>query len=69
VKLRITVSSGKQTKTQTGVAIYQVKGDTLSGVYAFAGRTSSFAQARRLAFHAAEQSAKNLGGGSTGFTA
>ena len=59
------------------VAIYQIKGDTLSGVYAFVGKKSSFAQAQRVAFHAAEQSIKNLGGGGgssgggsgTGFTA
>jgi len=69
VKLTITVSKGKQTQAQTGVAIYQVKGDTLSGVYAFVGKGSSYADAQRIAFHAAEQSAKNLGGGSTGFTA
>jgi hypothetical protein len=69
VKLTITVSKGKQKQAQTGVAIYQVKGDTLSGVYAFVGKGSSFADAQRIAFHAAEQSAKNLGGGATGFTA
>ena len=57
------------TSTQTGVAIYQVKGDTLSGVYAFVGKGTTYADAQRIAFHAAEQSAKNLGGGSTGFTA
>ena len=69
VKLTITLSRGKQKQAQTGVAIYQVKGDTLSGVYAFVGKGSSYADVQRIAFHAAEQSAKNLGGGSTGFTA
>ncbi len=69
VKLTITVSKGRQKQAQTGVAIYQVKGDTLSGVYAFVGNGSTYADAQRIAFHAAEQSAKNLGGGSTGFTA
>jgi hypothetical protein len=69
VKLTITVSKGKQHQQQTGVAIYQVKGDTLSGVYAFVGKGSTYADAQRVAFHAAEQSSKNLGGGSTGFTA
>jgi hypothetical protein len=69
VKLTITVSTGKKKQAQIGVAIYQVKGDTLSGVYAFVGKGSTYADAQRIAFHAAEQSAKNLGGGSTGFTA
>ncbi len=69
VKLTITVSKGSRHQKQTGVAIYQVKGDTLSGVYAFVGKGSTYADAQRIAFHAAEQSAKNLGGGSTGFTA
>jgi hypothetical protein len=69
VKLTITVSKGKKKHAQIGLAIYQVKGDTLSGVYAFVGTGSSYADAQRIAFHAAEQSAKNLGGGSTGFTA
>src|SRR6185437_679044 len=52
VKLTITVSKGKQKQAQTGVAIYQVKGDTLSGVYAFVGKGSSYADAQRIAFHA-----------------
>jgi hypothetical protein len=69
VKLTITVSKGKQSQKQTGVAIYQVKGDTLSGVYAFVGKGSTYAETQQTAFHAAEQSARNLGGGSTGFTA
>jgi hypothetical protein len=61
VKLTITVSKGKQHQTQTGLAIYQVKGDTLSGVYAFVGKGTTFAETEKIAFHAAEQSAKNLG--------
>jgi hypothetical protein len=69
VKLTITVSKGSRHQQQTGVAIYQVKGDTLSGVYAFVGKGTTYADAQRIAFHAAEQSAKSLGGGSTGFTA
>jgi hypothetical protein len=73
VKLTITVRKGKQQQSQTGVAIYQAKGNTLSGVYAFVGKGTTFADAQRVAFHAAEQSAKNLGlkgaGGSSGFTA
>jgi len=61
VKLSISVTKGKQHQTQTGVAIYQIKGDTLSGVYAFVGKGTTFADAQRIAFHAAEQSATNLG--------
>ena len=41
-----------------------MKGDTLSGVYTFVGKGTTFADAQRIAFHAAEQSAHNLGGGS-----
>ena len=61
VKLTITVSKGKQHQTQTGVAIYQIKGDTLSGIYAFVGKGTTFAETEKIAFHAAEESAKNLG--------
>ena len=49
-------------------------GHVVSGVYTFATKGTSFADVQRVAFHAAEQSAKNLGvdkkkGGGTGFTA
>ena len=64
VKLQITASDGKKKVTQTGVAVYQVRGNTLSGVYTFVGKGTTFADAQRIAFHAAEQSAHNLGGGS-----
>src|SRR5262249_32741617 len=63
VKLEITASNGKKKGTQTGVAVYQVRGNTLSGVYTFVGKGTTFADAQRIAFHAAEQSTKNLGGG------
>ncbi len=74
VKLVIKQTNGKKHVTQTGIAIYQVKGNTLSGVYTFATKGTSFADVQRVAFHAAEQSAKNLGAGKTksggtGFTA
>jgi hypothetical protein len=74
VKLVIKQTDGKKHVTQTGIAIYQVKGNTLSGVYTFATKGTSFADVQRVAFHAAEQSAKNLGvgkkkSGGTGFTA
>jgi hypothetical protein len=74
VKLVIKQTAGKKHVTQTGIAIYQVKGDTLSGVYTFATKGTTFAQVQRVAFHAAEQSAKNLGvgkkkTGGAGFTA
>ena len=48
---------------ETGVAVYQIRGNTLSGVYAFVGKGTTFADAQRVAFHAAEQSMHNLGGG------
>jgi hypothetical protein len=63
VKLQIIASDGKKKVTQTGVAVYQVRGNTLSGVYAFVGKGTTFAQAQKIAFHAAEQSMHNLGGG------
>lgn len=63
VKLEITASNGKKKVTQTGVAVYQVRGNTLSGVYTFVGKGTTFADAQRIAFHAAEQSMRNLGGG------
>ncbi len=75
VKLVIKATDGKKHVTQTGIAIYQVKGDTLSGVYTFVAKGTTFADAERVAFHAAEQSTRNLGGGkkksgsSGGFTA
>jgi hypothetical protein len=64
VKLEITATDGKKKVKQTGVAVYQVRGNTLSGVYAFVGKGTTFADAQRIAFHAAEQSMHNLGGGS-----
>jgi hypothetical protein len=63
VRLEITATDGKKKVSQTGVAVYQVRGNTLSGVYAFVGKGTTFADAQRIAFHAAEQSMHNLGGG------
>ena len=60
VKVRITVVNGKKQVTETGVAVYQINGDTLSGVYTFIGKGTTFVDAERIAFHAAEQSARNL---------
>ena len=72
--IEIDQTNGEKHVIQTGIAIYQVKGNTLSGVYTFATKGTSFADVQRVAFHAAEQSAKNLGvgkkkSGGTGFTA
>jgi hypothetical protein len=61
VKLVIRQSEGAKHATSTGIAIYQVKGDTLSGVYTFVAKGTTFADAEKVAFHAAEQSAHNLG--------
>jgi hypothetical protein len=72
VKLVIEASEGTKHATQTGVAIYQIRGDTLSGVYTFVVKGTTFAQAEQVAFHAALESARNLGavppatGGGTG---
>jgi hypothetical protein len=70
VKIVETQSKGKQHLTQTGVAIYQVQGNTLSGVYVFVDKGTTFADAKRVAFHAAAQSQHNLSkapsGGSSG---
>jgi hypothetical protein len=63
VKLQITATDGKKKVSQTGVAVYQVRGNTLSGVYTFVGKGTTFADAQRIALHAAEQSMRNLGGG------
>jgi hypothetical protein len=63
VKLQITATDGKKKVSQTGVAVYQIRGNTLSGVYTFVGKGTTFADAQRIAFHAAEQSTHNLGGG------
>ncbi len=76
VRIEIEVAKGKKHTTQTGVAVYQVKGNTLSGLYTFMTKGTTFAEAEQVGFHAAEQSARNLGGkphkksgGGTGFTA
>ena len=60
VKIVEEQSKGKQHVTETGVAVYQIKGDTLSGVYVFVDPGTTFADAERVAFHAAEQSRDNL---------
>jgi hypothetical protein len=62
VQIKLTATDGKRKVEQTGIAVYQVKGNTLSGVYAFVAKGTTFAQARRIGFHAAEQSAKKIGG-------
>ena len=61
MKLVINAREGSKHATQTGVAIYQIRGDTLSGVYTFVGKGTTFAQAEQVAFHAALESARNLG--------
>jgi hypothetical protein len=62
VRIEIEVSKGKKHTTQTGVAVYQIKGNTLSGLYTFVAKGTTFADAEQVGFHAAEQSARNLGG-------
>jgi hypothetical protein len=48
---------------QTSYAVYQWRGNVLSGVYSFGANT---AQQRELCLHAAEQSARNLRRGTSG---
>ncbi|HEY4348463.1 MAG TPA: hypothetical protein VGM80_12815 [Gaiellaceae bacterium] len=64
VAVRITVkeTNGSKHATTTGVAIYQVKNDTLSGVYAWTTPGTTIDQAAQVGLRAAEQSARNLGG-------
>src|SRR5262249_59390482 len=62
VKLQITATDGKKKVSQTGVAGYQGRGHTLSGVYTFVGKGTTFPDAQRIAFPAAAQSMDNLGG-------
>ena len=62
VKLVIHAREGSKHATQTGIAIYQVKGNTLSGVYTFLAAGTTFAQLKHVAFHAALESSRNLGG-------
>ncbi len=62
VQIHTTAKRGKQHAEETTVAVYQVKGDTLSGVYAFVAKGTTTADAIRICFHAAAQSARNLGG-------
>ncbi len=60
VRIEIDLAKGKKHTLQTGVAVYQVKGNMLSGLYTFVGKGTTFADAEKLGFHAAEESAKNL---------
>jgi hypothetical protein len=64
VAVRITVlaSNGKKHVTSTGVAIYQVKNNMLSGVYAWSTPKTTIAEAEKVGLHAAAESARNLGG-------
>ncbi len=62
VQITVLASDGKRHVVSTGVAIYQVKNDTLSGVYAWSTAHTTLAQAEKIGLHAAAQSARNLGG-------
>ena len=62
VRITVLVSDGKKHATSTGVAIYQVRNNMLSGVYAWSTADTTIAQAEKIGLHAAEQSARNLGG-------
>ena len=62
VRIVATSTAGKKRVVRRGVAIYQVKGNTLSGVYAFSQTGTTPADAARVGLHAAVESARNLGG-------
>jgi hypothetical protein len=62
VRITVLVTDGRKRATSTGVAIYQVKNNMLSGIYAWSTADTTIAQAQKIGLHAAEQSARNLGG-------
>jgi len=45
----------------TAIVIYQVRGDILSGIYAYPGRSTTAAALASFAFHAAQSSGRKLG--------
>jgi hypothetical protein len=62
VRILTTETEGKKHFEETSVAIYQVKGNTLSGTYTFVAAGTTAADAIRVCYHAAAQSTINLGG-------
>jgi hypothetical protein len=63
VAVRIHVHQpGSRPEDTTGVAIYQVKNNVLSGVYAWVNNGTTLAQAEKIAYRAAETSERKLGG-------
>jgi hypothetical protein len=63
VRLEIVSTDGKKKVRETGIAVYQVEGDTLSGVYTFESGANG-AKAIALGLRAAAASAANLRSGS-----
>lgn len=60
LEIRMTGKVGKHVERSTVVAVYQIDGDVLSGVYSAAPKRFTAAQQIRFALHAAEASAANL---------
>jgi hypothetical protein len=60
LEIRITGTVGKRVEHSTAVAVYQIDGDVLSGVYSAAPNRVAPARQIRFALHAAEASAANL---------
>jgi len=64
VAVRVEISGivGKKRERHSGTAVYMVSGNTLSGIYTFAGNGATQADANRLAARAARASARALRG-------
>jgi hypothetical protein len=62
VQLHVVVESAGKTVTEDGVAIYMVRGNILSGIYAYTAPGLPIAKLTSIAIHAAQRSAQKLGG-------
>ena len=62
VTLHVVLQSAGKTITEDGVAIYMVRGNILSGVYAYTAPGLPMAKISELAIHSAKRSAEKLGG-------
>ncbi len=62
VLLHVVVESAGKTVTEDGVAIYMVRGNILSGIYAYTAPGLPMSKLTNIAIHAAQRSAQKLGG-------
>ncbi len=60
--LHVTLLRAGKTLTQDGVAVYLVRGNVLSGIYAYASKELPLGKLTQIVVHAAERSAQKLGG-------